>query len=187
MSDMRERIIDTAIEDFTQNGLKFTMNDLAKALGISKKTIYTLFDSKQDLLMGIADRYTADFRKMQDELETNCELSAIQKLERLLCALPENYFNIGLNRIYELAEKYPKPYRYLMSSVNHGWDLAEKYLRLGIENDEIRDVSIPVVMSMVKGTVRCYMESRVLYENDLTYEQGKLEMVRILMKGIEVN
>ena len=34
---MREKIIDTAIEEFTKNGLKFTMNDVAKALGISKK------------------------------------------------------------------------------------------------------------------------------------------------------
>lgn len=34
---MREKIIDTAIEEFTRNGLKFTMNDVAKALGISKK------------------------------------------------------------------------------------------------------------------------------------------------------
>ena len=40
---MREKIIDTAIEEFTRNGLKFTMNDVAKALGISKKTIYTVF------------------------------------------------------------------------------------------------------------------------------------------------
>ena len=42
---MREKIIDTAIEEFTRNGLKFTMNDVAKALGISKKTIYTVFES----------------------------------------------------------------------------------------------------------------------------------------------
>ena len=40
---MREKIIDAAIEEFTQNGLKFTMSDLAKKLGISKKTIYTVF------------------------------------------------------------------------------------------------------------------------------------------------
>ena len=53
---MREKIIDTAIEEFTRNGLKFTMNDVAKALGISKKTIYTVFESKQDVLMAIADR-----------------------------------------------------------------------------------------------------------------------------------
>ena len=44
---MREKIIDATVEEFKQNGLKFTMNDLAKHLGISKKTIYTVFESKQ--------------------------------------------------------------------------------------------------------------------------------------------
>ena len=39
---MREKIIDATVEEFKQNGLKFTMNDLAKRLGISKKTIYTV-------------------------------------------------------------------------------------------------------------------------------------------------
>lgn len=186
MKELRERIIDVAIEEFTRSGLKFTMSDVAKKLGISKKTIYTVFESKQEVLIGIADRYTADFRKMQEELEADSGLTPVQKLEKLLCALPEKYYNIGLNRIYELSEKYPKPYRYLMASVNHGWELAEKYLKKGIEEGEIQQASIPVVMSMVKGTVRCFMESSVLYENNLTYEQGKLEMVRILMKGIEV-
>ena len=182
---MREKIIDAAIEEFTQNGLKFTMSDLAKKLGISKKTIYTVFESKQAVLIGIADRYAADFSKMQEELERDTSLDAVQKLEKLLCALPEKYCDIGLNRIYELAEKYPRPYRHLMTSVKHGWELAEEYLKKGIEEGKIQKVSIPVVMAMVKGTVRCFMETNVLYQNRLTYEQGKKEMVRILMKGIK--
>ena len=154
---MREKIIDATVEEFKQNGLKFTMNDLAKRLGISKKTIYTVFESKQAVLVAVADRYAADLNSMQEEL----------------------------SRIYELAEKYPKPYRHLMRSVNNGWEQAEKYLEKGMEEGMIREVSIPVVMAMVKGTVYCFMESDILYQNKLTYEQAKKEMVEILMKGIK--
>ena len=78
---MREKIIDAAIEEFTQNGLKFTMSELAKKLGISKKTIYTVFESKQAVLIGIADRYAADFSNMQEELEADTSLDAVEKLE----------------------------------------------------------------------------------------------------------
>ena len=151
---MREKIIDATIEEFKQNGLKFTMNDLAKRLGISKKTIYTVFESKQAVLVAVADRYAADLYSMQEELEADVSLNVVQKLEKLLCALPEKYFNIGLSRIYELAEKYPKPYRHLMRSVNNGWEQAEQYLRKGMEEGLIRQVSIPVVMAMVTGQKR---------------------------------
>ena len=167
---MREKIIDATVEEFKQNGLKFTMNDLAKRLGISKKTIYTVFESKQAVLVAVADRYAADLYSMQEELEADVSLNVVQKLEKLLCALPE---------------KYPKPYRHLMRSVNNGWEQAEQYLRKGMEEGLIRQVSIPVVMAMVKGTVICFMESDVLYQNELTYEQAKKEMVEILMKGIK--
>ena len=61
---MREKIIDATVEEFKQNGLKFTMNDLAKRLGISKKTIYTVFESKQAVLVAVADRYAADLYSM---------------------------------------------------------------------------------------------------------------------------
>ena len=73
----------TAIEEFTKNGLKFTMNDVEKALGISKKTIYTVFESKQDVLMAIADRYARDFTDMRQEIEADTELDTLEKLERL--------------------------------------------------------------------------------------------------------
>ena len=163
---MREKIIDTAIEEFTRNGLKFTMNDVAKALGISKKTIYTVFESKQDVLMAIADRYARDFTDMRQEIEADTELDTMEKLERLFCAIPTKY-------------------KYLMEAVSQGWALAEQYLEKGIREGKIRkDISKPVVMAMIRGTVTCFLESDILYKNGLTYEQGKEEMVQIIMKGI---
>ncbi|MGO4963867.1 TetR/AcrR family transcriptional regulator [Anaerovoracaceae bacterium Sow4_D4] len=185
--ELKERIVDVAIEEFTLIGLKFTMNDIARQLGISKKTIYTIFDSKKDVLEGIADRYSADFRRMQEDIEADRSLNNKQKFERILLALPAKYYNIGLNRIYELSDKYPKQYKYLMAAVNMGWQIAEKYLRDGIRCGEFKEVSVPVFMSMVRGTVERFMQSSVLYDNGMTYEQGKQEMVRILMKGIEAN
>ena len=92
---MREKIIDTAIEEFTKHGSKFTMNDVAKELGISKKTIYTIFESKQDVLVGIADRYARDFTDMREAIEQDDSLDTLEKLERLFCAIPTKYYNIG--------------------------------------------------------------------------------------------
>lgn len=80
---MRDKIIDATVEEFKQNGLKFTMNDLAKRLGISKKTIYTVFESKQAVLVAVADRYAADLNSMQEELEADVSLNVVQKLEKL--------------------------------------------------------------------------------------------------------
>lgn len=54
-----------------------------------------------------------------------------------------------------------------------------------MEEGRIKEISVPVAMAMVKGTVHSFMETDVLYLNSITYKQGKNEMVKILMKGIQ--
>ena len=47
VTEIQEKILNAAIDEFAQRGLKFTMNDVAKNLGMSKKTIYTIYESKE--------------------------------------------------------------------------------------------------------------------------------------------
>ena len=122
---------------------------------------------------------------MQEEIEADERLDLKGKIERMLCALPTQYYNIGLSRMYELSTKYPKEYRYLMESVNQGWALVERYIRRGVKEGVLRKISIPVAMAMIKGTVKCFLESDVLDHNMLSYEQGKEQMINIIMKGME--
>ena len=185
-AELKERIVDVAIEEFTLMGLKFTMNDIARQLGISKKTIYTIFDSKKDVLEGIADRYSADFRRMQEDIEADRSLNNKQKFERILLASGEvlqHRSEPNLRAVRQVSEAVQISH----GRGEHGWQIAEKYLRDGIRCGEFKEVSVPVFMSMVRGTVERFMQSSVLYDNGMTYEQGKQEMVRILMKGIEAN
>lgn len=50
-AELRERIIMTATEAFTLKGIKcITMDDIAAALGISKRTLYEVFADKESLL-----------------------------------------------------------------------------------------------------------------------------------------
>lgn len=181
---MREKIIDAAIEEFTKNGLKFTMNDIAHSLGISKKTIYTVFENKQAVMMGIANRYSADLQLMKEEVEANDNLDTVEKIAMLLSGIPDKYQNIGLQGMYNLAEKYPKVYKRLMESVNEGWKLVRTYLEKGIREDKIRQVSVPIVMAMVEGAVRKFMDSRILVDSGMSYEEGKKEMIKVIINGI---
>lgn len=49
--ELRERIIETAVEAFTIHGIKsITMDDIANSLGISKRTLYEVFSDKETLL-----------------------------------------------------------------------------------------------------------------------------------------
>ena len=52
---LQQKILEGTIEAFNQKGLKFTMDDLAGILGMSKKTIYTVFSDKTSLFLSMVD------------------------------------------------------------------------------------------------------------------------------------
>ena len=47
--ELKERILDAAIDAFNEKGAKFTLEDISKSQNISKKTIYTVFADKESL------------------------------------------------------------------------------------------------------------------------------------------
>jgi AcrR family transcriptional regulator len=56
-AELKEKIIQAAIESFSQSGYDRTkMEDIAKRLGLSKGTIYLYFRSKEDLFIAICER-----------------------------------------------------------------------------------------------------------------------------------
>jgi AcrR family transcriptional regulator len=47
--EIRNAILEGTIQVFNEKGLKFTMDDIASLLGMSKKTIYKVFRDKEEL------------------------------------------------------------------------------------------------------------------------------------------
>ncbi len=68
-AEIKEKIIQAAIESFAQTGYHRTkMEDIAKRLGLSKGTIYLYFKSKEDLFVAICEYNMQQGNKEDAEL-----------------------------------------------------------------------------------------------------------------------
>ena len=107
---MKEEIVKRALNDFMQYGFKtFTMDDLASKMGISKKTLYEHFPSKNDLVEAVLD-YTLDMSCKNVEAFVQGEGSVIENVYRNQKKVKE-IFNINSDRpIWELQKYYSKTY-----------------------------------------------------------------------------
>ena len=54
-----DQIILTTYRELNYKGIKFTMDDIAAQLGMSKKTIYKMFASKNDLVLTVVNAWIA--------------------------------------------------------------------------------------------------------------------------------
>ena len=107
---MKEDIVKRALNDFMEYGFKtFTMDDLANKWGMSKKTLYEYFPSKQDLVDACLD-YALEMSCTNVTTFVQGEGSVIENVYRNQKKVQE-VFNINSDRpIWELQKYYPKTY-----------------------------------------------------------------------------
>ena len=170
-SQLEEKILLAAIEEFGRKGLKFTMDDIAKNLSISKKTLYHVYDNKEAMLLALADYCFAD---------------VVDKIEQILVVLPERYQNIGLSNLYQLSEKYPNIYTRVSAYLSTDWDATNALIEQGVAEGKIRPIALPVLQAMVESTIQKFFADSILVEHGISYEDALHEMIQIIIHGIRV-
>jgi len=90
--EKKEKILEAAKELFSRYGFKkTTVDEMAEAAGISKRTMYTVFDSKEKILAELVMAEAVLFRKgLANQMKALADPA--EKL-RLLCELTRQYFD----------------------------------------------------------------------------------------------
>ena len=96
-----------AMQLFRQQGLHFTMQQVAEPLHISKKTIYTVYPSKEALLLDMVDHAFADIHRCKQEILAGSG-TLQEKLRAVIIVMPDEYAALDLRQMKELDEKYPQ-------------------------------------------------------------------------------
>lgn len=183
--EMKEKILESAIEEFEKKGLKFTMDDIAKNLAISKKTLYAVFRNKEEMMLALADYCFADIKKSEKEILEDPDMDILTKIEKIMVVLPDRYQNIGLQNLYQLSDKYPKIYQRVATYLSTDWDATIGLLEQGMAQGKIRPIKIPILQAMVEGTIQQFFTDNILVENQIGYDDALKEMIHIIISGIK--
>ena len=85
--EIREQIVETAQQLFIEHGIKdVKMDDIAAQLSISKRTIYELFNDKEQLLREVLELQNDKMRENGKEI--SCSSRHWQRRERLWLNTP---------------------------------------------------------------------------------------------------
>jgi AcrR family transcriptional regulator len=148
-ADLRKRIVRTSMEAFVTRGVKsVTMDDVAMMLGISKRTLYEVFEDKETLLIEcLSDHHDQMIVYMREVLETSSNV-----LEIILKGYKktiENYRGTNIRFLQEI-KKYPKVYELVRSNHKKDHDDAVEFFKKGVEQGLFRaDVNFNIVHLLV--------------------------------------
>lgn len=181
---LRETVLEGTLQVFNKKGLKFTMDDVAAQLGMSKKTLYTVFANKEEMFLDMVDFLFDGIKESEQQVIDNEELSTVEKIRAVLGVMPEGYKEVDFRHLYLLKDKYPKIYKKVELRLETGWERTIELIARGIEEGVVRPIRIPVLKMMLEAALEQFFQRDILVQNEISYAEALDEVVGILMDGI---
>ena len=184
MEDIKERIVDETIIRFNKVGLKFTIDELVEGMHISKKTVYKLFGNKVELLKYVVDCVFEGISEKEKEIIADDSLDLIEKIKRVIVCLPDKYKDIDFRKVYQIKDKYPEVYEYIIDKIDSSWDRTNRLFIRAMENELIKDTPLVFIRLMFLGCIKQMITSKEVLKIGLSYEEIMEKMVNVIMTGI---
>lgn len=133
-TDNKERILKGAEELFMRYGVRsVSMDDIARHLSISKKTIYQYFADKDEVVTLVAIAHLAHEQKEFDEVFTTSK-DSIDEMVGLSNCLRSNLKRINPSLLFDLQKYHPKAWGAWLSFKND-------FMRMSIKRSITRGIS----------------------------------------------
>jgi AcrR family transcriptional regulator len=184
---LKSRIVAEAETLFFDLGFSaVSMDELARRLGRSKKTLYRLYRSKQDLLRGVLLKITGEVEEKTDVVFNDSSLSFVEKLERVS----------SLISVYVLKLRQPILDDIRRNAMNV-WEEFDAWrqkrvlgkfgglIRQGIAEGYIRDDLDPEVLTIMHAAlVRRMINPETLSQMSLSAPEAFRTVITVLFEGI---
>ena len=183
MVTVKEKILTAATMMIEEQGISFRMDDLAKALTISKRTLYEQFRSKHEIVETILVQGAEDFYKQHENIVKNKSLSLEEVLYRYFRVRSNLYAAFNGESFKEIFLAIPQLQETMTTLFKKDWDLLKSYLVQQQEQGTIGPhVDIDIIIMMLQGAVR-----RIVFEHDMHHDDIYTYMpkvISVILQGI---
>jgi TetR/AcrR family transcriptional repressor of uid operon len=187
-SEVRERIIESAIECFARTGFdKTKMDDIAKLSDLSKGTLYLYFKSKEDLFYGICQN---SLEKVKEQLNgvSITKKNLVSDAEKFYDYFQKGvnpYYNIILLEMSVIATRNPKLRRVLIKHRINRHHVISEFIQLQIKKGFIRkDIDVDAIASGLIGLYEGLVINKVTGVDDSSNKKAWSDTVRAVFAGI---
>jgi AcrR family transcriptional regulator len=181
---LREEILEATMAVYKKKGMRFTMDDLAKEMSRSKKTIYTVFRDKKHLFLDEVDFFFDKIKEREQEILCDDSLSVKEKLRGVLSVMPENFSGVDFPSIYTFKDKYPAVYRRIGERLESDWDTTFALIDQGMEDGTFKNVNKEFFRLVYNASIEKFLSSDELTRLKIHYNDALKGLTDMLIEGI---
>lgn len=181
MESLRDKILNTAMTAFAQQGIKAVrMDDIAKALSISKRTLYEIYDNKEKLLFEGIKRYYEV--KNEEFIKLYTESSNVMEIIMHIYCMKVEEFHITSPAFYADLNKYPSVVEFLNANHDKSHDRFIGFLQRGVDEGYFRSDTNLELIAIMFNSIGEYIMNHQLYQR-FTMEEMINNIVLVSLRG----
>ncbi|SEV84846.1 transcriptional regulator, TetR family [Prevotella aff. ruminicola Tc2-24] len=179
---LRGKILETAMNAFGEKGIRAVkMDDVAVELGISKRTLYELYDNKEQLLFEGVKVYNEQRQILIKEKTKNC--GNVMEILLTVYRIKVEEFRQTNPLFYADLVKYPKVARFLHQQNQYIHTEMQKFIQRGVSEGFFReDVDEALTMHLFDALGE-YVMMNQLYRR-YTIEDIFKNIIFVSLRGI---
>ncbi|MTI80423.1 MAG: TetR/AcrR family transcriptional regulator [Firmicutes bacterium] len=187
--ETRDRIITAFYNLAAEQGFtRATVDELARRNGMSKRTIYRHFNSKENLVEAVL----LQFMREAEEKINQCLDSSdnpIEKMTSFIRLISEKLSTLNPQMLQDMQRHYPhlweKVEQFRADKVKK--IIIDKILLQGIEEGYFKKINPEIVAASMLATIRAVINPTFVLENNLTIEQAFNSVFDTFLHGIVSN
>ncbi|MFD1705975.1 TetR/AcrR family transcriptional regulator [Siminovitchia sediminis] len=187
MRCIKERILKEFREEVRQQGLRFSMDDLAARLGVSKKTIYKYYSSKAEILEEMIDQTIENMEEKAAAIIQDEQLTLVEKLKGVMAVAPDHYDLTDVRILNQMKRFFPEQWEKLDHFLQSDWDQIKSLVEQGVEKGYIKDYNVSLMMKVIIASINTTLDQSFYLNNQITTEEALEDIVEILLGGILEN
>jgi AcrR family transcriptional regulator len=186
MEDISTKILETAGRLFLRYGVKsISMDDIARELAISKKTIYQLFTDKNEIVCLIAKRFFKDQKEEFDAIMIEAE-NAIERLYMATIKARELFAKINPYILFDIKKYYQDAWvLYLDYEKNVMFEGTIAILEEGIKEGLFRpDINVKILATLRVEEVKLAFDQMIFPDDDFSFREVQMQILEHFFYGI---
>ena len=183
---LRDRIVDAARQLFLEHGYsKVSTHEIAAALGISKKTLYQVFETKEDILRSVIIEKLKESAKRIDAMLDSTKLTFPEKLQSLLEIIGDQQRRVSPVLMRDVNASAPDVWKEIVEHKRGRLKKFEALLEEGVRLGYFRDdVPKEIIVRMHSAAIEALTTPQALGELPCTSEEVFKNVIRVLFEGI---
>lgn len=160
-------------------------DEIASSAGISKRTLYRYYSSKEKLITDVIEFFKAQIHSKIDEVLIRDDLSPIAKYRMILSHVAKSTSKVSKNLLVDIQKERPDIFEGIVEfRTNNIKSLASLLQEAQNQGDLRSDLDPSFATDILIGTINNILTPEYLIHHNFSFEESLETIISIFLEGV---